>query len=614
MWKQKVARAKAARKKQQHQPQQSHSRPTPQSIGHHESSDSEDDSSGDDEGSSEYTRGGYHPVRIGDVYNKRYVVQKKLGWGHFSTVWLATDTSVSVDHPHRLVALKIQKSAEHYTEAAEDEIELLSQIHGKSARKNGNTSTQGSEFIVSLLDDFVVFGPNGRHVCLVFEVLGHNLLWLIRKYDHQGIPIALCKQLSRQMLSGLDYIHSKCEIIHTDIKPENFLLDVMDPLDPKDFPADVKPVAVGVERRKRRRRGQMTAAATSSPAEAGEPTQDPTESLALVREQLTSGLIDGHKVTKNQRKRLKLKQKKLQEMIEAQAAGGDSGQATAAATIMEDSGSALDEDVGQAVSNSEPAAALPEEEQVAAPEQLQKMQRQKQEQPDSAAAADAVKSWTPSVCKIADLGNACWTYKHFTSDIATRQYRGPEVIVGCDYDTTVDLWSTACLIFELVTGDYLFDPRKQDSDEDDARQFTRDEDHLSLMIELLGRMPKRLTSDGRFSRQFFDRNGNLRRISNVDPWPLVDVLRQKYKLPDSEAEPLADFLTGMLELEPARRKPASEMLKHPWLSTPPSIESVAEAKRIYREDKQELARLAALHLHDRSSDHDSEQGASGDDL
>ena len=29
--------------------------------------------------------------------------------------------------------------------------------------------------------------------------------------------------------------------------------------------------------------------------------------------------------------------------------------------------------------------------------------------------------------KIVDFGNACWTYKQFTDDIQTRQYRCPEV-------------------------------------------------------------------------------------------------------------------------------------------------------------------------------------------
>lgn len=30
---------------------------------------------------------------------------------------------------------------------------------------------------------------------------------------------------------------------------------------------------------------------------------------------------------------------------------------------------------------------------------------------------------------VVDLGNACWTYKHFSDDIQTRQYRAPEVCV-----------------------------------------------------------------------------------------------------------------------------------------------------------------------------------------
>ncbi len=35
--------------------------------------------------------GGYHPVKIDDVYNSQYRVIRKLGWGHFSTVWLCWD-------------------------------------------------------------------------------------------------------------------------------------------------------------------------------------------------------------------------------------------------------------------------------------------------------------------------------------------------------------------------------------------------------------------------------------------------------------------------------------------------------------------------------------------
>lgn len=55
------------------------------------------DYTSEDEGTEDYRRGGYHAVRIGDTFKQgRYVVQSKLGWGHFSTVWLAWDTQKSV--------------------------------------------------------------------------------------------------------------------------------------------------------------------------------------------------------------------------------------------------------------------------------------------------------------------------------------------------------------------------------------------------------------------------------------------------------------------------------------------------------------------------------------
>lgn len=62
-----------------------------------EDRDQDSDYTSEDEGTEDYRKGGYHAVRIGDIFkNGRYVVQRKLGWGHFSTVWLAWDTQKSV--------------------------------------------------------------------------------------------------------------------------------------------------------------------------------------------------------------------------------------------------------------------------------------------------------------------------------------------------------------------------------------------------------------------------------------------------------------------------------------------------------------------------------------
>lgn len=182
------------------------------------SSGDEPETTAEEEDSEDYCKGGYHPVTVGETYNNgRYVVVRKLGWGHFSTVWLSRDTTTG-----KHVALKVVRSAAHYTETAIDEIKLLNRI------VQAKPSHPGRKHVVSLLDSFEHKGPNGVHVCMVFEVLGENLLGLIKRWNHRGIPMPLVKQITKQVLLGLDYLHRECGIIHTDLKPENVLIEIGD--------------------------------------------------------------------------------------------------------------------------------------------------------------------------------------------------------------------------------------------------------------------------------------------------------------------------------------------------------------------------------------------------
>lgn len=63
---------------------------------------------------------------------------------------------------------------------------------------------------------------------MVFEVLGENLLGLIKRYQHRGVPTHIVRQIAKQILLGLDYLHTECRIIHTDLKPENVLICIED--------------------------------------------------------------------------------------------------------------------------------------------------------------------------------------------------------------------------------------------------------------------------------------------------------------------------------------------------------------------------------------------------
>ena len=60
---------------------------------------------------------------VGEIYQERYCILRKVGWGHFSTVWLGWDLTNS-----SFAALKVVKSARHYTETAVDEIKLLKSV------------------------------------------------------------------------------------------------------------------------------------------------------------------------------------------------------------------------------------------------------------------------------------------------------------------------------------------------------------------------------------------------------------------------------------------------------------------------------------------------------
>ena len=68
------------------------------------------------------------------------------------------------------------------------------------------------------------YGANGDHFVMVFEILGVNLLEIMKRYDYKGIPMPLVRRISKQVLIALDYLHRICKIIHTDLKPENCIV------------------------------------------------------------------------------------------------------------------------------------------------------------------------------------------------------------------------------------------------------------------------------------------------------------------------------------------------------------------------------------------------------
>ncbi|XP_060713990.1 SRSF protein kinase 1b isoform X5 [Tachysurus vachellii] len=532
----------------------------------------------------DYCKGGYHHVKIGDLFNGRYHVIRKLGWGHFSTVWLAWDIQGK-----RFVAMKVVKSAEHYTETALDEIKLLRAV------RTSDPNDPSGEKVVQLLDDFKISGVNGTHVCMVFEVLGHHLLKWIIKSNYQGLPLPCVKSIIRQVLQGLDYLHTKCKIIHTDIKPENILMTVDESYIRK-----------------------LAAEATEWQKSGAPPPSGSAVSTAPAPKQMV-------KMSKNKKKKLKKKQKRQAELLEKRILdieglervneGGedeeDEETETPDTTPTVANSQTLQEITAEATLDGVPEpwsehrestmdgnfkSQHPEEQK---PADLQQQEKDEtpinpygnvtgEVEPQPVNPYPVCNGTTPSEpgcpdavnlaagnllvnpldplnaetlqVKIADLGNACWVHKHFTDDIQTRQYRSLEVLIGSGYSTPADIWSTACMAFELATGDYLFEPHS-------GEDYSRDEDHIALIIELLGKVPRKLIMNGKYSKEFFTKKGELRHITKLKPWGLLDVLVEKYEWQREEAQIFSSFLLPMLDLIPEKRATAAECLRHAWISS-----------------------------------------------
>nr|KAG5711334.1 hypothetical protein BaRGS_006031 [Batillaria attramentaria] len=729
----------------------------------------------------DYCKGGYHPVKNGDLFHGRYHVVRKLGWGHFSTVWLCWDLSCK-----RFVALKVVKSAQHYTETALDEIKLLKCV------RDSDENDPAREKSVQLLDDFKISGVNGTHVCMVFEVLGYNLLKLIIRSNYQGIPVHNVKLIIKQVLEGLNYLHTKCKIIHTDIKPENILICVDDDYirklavdafewqrlglklpgsavstAPKDKAPDTKMSKNKKKKLKKKKKRQqqliemqlqqleeIDREKTQPLLEGGKEGMVNSESLASLQQSDTdsmvhspstgslqtltstaviatvlagttdSGVGDGNinsntngavqsaleatssSSTENgpsvetvtgvdgatttvitigqDTSNLTAKDLQTQDNGEVEMQGeedmqqnghhnssgnhedkdgtpslsrlnvddksthqqptkpeptpthimcngfgenpspgsngqsGDSGCITNGTpgepvnvvTTIDCSGGSSNKGAGEASSKSDteetPLPASVTGTDTAAMEQCQNLfteeeareEEDEEEEGDGSQQRDSgyenglirmesteeQNDSTPpngpkgegdvqerhkpdpvnEICtdfpvKIADLGNACWTYHHFTEDIQTRQYRCLEVLIGAGYGPPADVWSTACMAFELATGDYLFEPHS-------GEDYSRDEDHLAHIIELIGPIPKHIALSGKYSREFFNRKGELRHITKLKPWGLIDVLTEKYEWDMSDAKEFADFLTPMLVFDPEQRATAGDCLKHSWLA------------------------------------------------
>ena len=552
---------------------------------------------------------------------------QKLGYGHFSTAWLALDTKFG-----NYVAIKIQKAAQQYIDAAYDEVEILQELanhnfepswlkslkeyYKNEPEKLKEIETVEHTKIVQLLNSFIYHGQNGRNFCMVFEIVGVTLLELIKRYNYKGIPLPFIRIITKQILIGLDFLHRICHIIHTDLKPENVLVCLTN----EELKTIIETGHLEIEKIDKKKKKNNYNKVDESQSD----LNSTMSKTGLTGKQLRRkrNKFKKKQIKKFEKMGLNPKEvaKKVKEVMEKKE-----GSIKKDDDLIDEDANIEDYDIDELIERPR-ISSIPkinlnakfdneneedEEEETFCnnnfgdnkkeydinlkeySRNLQTYIKEKkriihddnyrknmiiQNEMLSKAKSEVEKSKilkqlkekfsrrgpeiSPSIeVKICDVGNACWFNHHFSTIIQTRQYRSPEVLLGINYNESSDIWSLACMIFELATGDFLFEPRKGET-------YSKNDDHLAQIIELVGKMPKNFALSGDYSLKYFNKKGKLRRIKNLTYYPLVTVLTEKYHFKEKEAKALSDFIMPMLEYYPNKRATARELLRHPWLNMP----------------------------------------------
>ncbi|KAL3462353.1 kinase-like domain-containing protein [Aspergillus heterothallicus] len=171
----------------------------------------------------DYRPGKYHPVHFGDTLkDSRYCIIRKMGYGSFSTVWLAKDRERS-----QYVALKILIAS---AEAAKHEIDIMSTLSQTVPEHIGKPH------VMTLADIFEHTGPNGVHRCIVFGIMGPSVAAALQDPSEalaritkggKTFPIWMAKLILYQTLLGIDFLHHS-GVAHGDLQQGNLLFSVKD--------------------------------------------------------------------------------------------------------------------------------------------------------------------------------------------------------------------------------------------------------------------------------------------------------------------------------------------------------------------------------------------------
>ncbi|KAF2453036.1 protein kinase, partial [Lineolata rhizophorae] len=167
-----------------------------------------------------------------------------------------------------------------------------------------------------------------------------------------------------------------------------------------------------------------------------------------------------------------------------------------------------------------------------------------------------ITSGPPVIC---NFGAAKMGGKH-TGDVMPGVYRAPEIIMGMEWDSKIDIWSVGVMIWDLFEGGRLFRAVKDG--------HLNDEQHLAEMVSLMGHPPRSFLERSETSRRYWDAEGNW--IAST-PIPDQTLEMREKRLKGKDQELLLTLVRKILRWHPEERPSAEDLFEDEFLTQ--SLES-----------------------------------------
>lgn len=168
-----------------------------------------------------YRPGGYHPLSIGDVLHQRYRIVHKLGFGSYSTTWLAKD----IQGQDKYAAIKIKTAGSNHDSNEARTWRHLWSAANACPTKDGlqQHAPGGVRSIPPIWDEFRFDGPNGTHPCIVTDPARMTVAEAQDASFTRLFQPSVARAIAAQLIQAVAFVHA-LGYAHADLHLGNVLL------------------------------------------------------------------------------------------------------------------------------------------------------------------------------------------------------------------------------------------------------------------------------------------------------------------------------------------------------------------------------------------------------